>query len=245
MAEMGQYWREGEKAVVADSHVVKYLQQSPPQSLAEIVAPGQVTGDSWQNYAWRWALCHLLANNENYASRFRPLGLGLLMEQPVSFEQVYGPMANEISFEYLFFLKHFDAGYRVDLCSWDWKRKFRPLAVNSSNVISVRVIAARGWQGTGLSLASGAEYEFAATGKWQLAKEGDSLSADGDDGGAGRLVGVLLKDFELGEPFELGATGSFTAAGDGNLYLRCRDAWNEVADNKGQLTVKLKLKGVG
>ena len=60
--------------------------------------------------------------------RFRPLGLGFLGEQKVSFEETYGAMAAEISFEYLFFVAHLEQGYRVDLCSWDWKKKFKPLA---------------------------------------------------------------------------------------------------------------------
>ena len=54
------------------------------------------TGDSWQNYAWRWALCHLLETNPNYTKKFRPLGLGMLMKQPVSFEQTYGDVADQI-----------------------------------------------------------------------------------------------------------------------------------------------------
>ncbi len=107
MAEMGQYWRPGEASVRIHPIVLEYLQNTRPQSLNDIVnthSARNLTGDSWQNYAWRWALCHLLANNTNYRDRFRPLGLGFLTEQKVSFEETYGPMAKEISFEYLFFV---------------------------------------------------------------------------------------------------------------------------------------------
>src|SRR5690606_30887307 len=116
MAEMGCYWRENDPAVNCDEVIVRYIRGSEPKSLNEIVNGNETTGDSWQNYAWRWALCHLLANNKNYADRFRPLGLGLLTKQDVSFEQTYGAMAQEIAFEYRFFLQHLERGYRVDLC---------------------------------------------------------------------------------------------------------------------------------
>ena len=142
MAEMGQYWRSGDSSVNCDPYVVEYLHATPPKSLNEIVNAQEFTGDSWQNYAWRWALCHLLAYNPNYAERFRPLGLGLLTKQPVSFEQTYGAMASEISFEYLFFLKHFDIGYRADLCRWDWHKKYIPL--RGSRAVTVKVDALRG-----------------------------------------------------------------------------------------------------
>ncbi len=49
-----------------------------------------------------------------------------------------------------------------------------------------------------------------------------------------------VEKFELGEPFELGANGSFQAPAGGQLYLRCGDKWGELADNNGTLTIKLK-----
>ncbi len=73
MAEMGQYWRKGLTTVNCRPEIVEYLRASPTKSLNEIVNGNEVTGDSWQNYAWRWALCHLLANNPNYSDKFRPL----------------------------------------------------------------------------------------------------------------------------------------------------------------------------
>ena len=32
------------------------------------------------------------------------------------------------------------------------------------------------------------------------------------------------------------------APSSGKLYLRCKDAWNELADNKGVVTVRLQAK---
>src|SRR4029079_2397983 len=78
MAEMGQYWRKGDASVHCRGPVIEYLRSTAPKSIANIVEVGQFTGDPWENYAWRWALCHLLANNSNYRDRFRPMGLAFL-----------------------------------------------------------------------------------------------------------------------------------------------------------------------
>ena len=66
----------------------------------------------------------------------------------------------------------------------------------------------------------------------------DQLTADGQPPGVGRLEGVILQDFKLSDPFPLGAFGSFTPPSEGRLYLRCGDAWNELAENRGAVTVK-------
>ena len=251
MAEMGAYWKKGESAVNCEPEIVKYLRSAEPKSLNSIVNDEEFTGDSWQNYAWRWALCHLLANNPNYSDRFRPLGLAILTDQPVTFEQVYGPMATEICFEYLFFLKHFDIGYRADLCAFDWKKKFKPLRTGT---ITTTVAANKGWQATGIEIAQGDQLDFSAEGTWKLTKGGLALSADGDTG-QGMLSAMVMKDFSLdgslkleeyvSEPIDLGTYGSFTAPQAGKLYLRCSDEWNALADNSGSIKVRLKKTGQG
>lgn len=58
----------------------------------------------------------------------------------------------------------------------------------------------------------------------------------------GQLVGVLFNDYELSEPFAIPADGSFVAPGEGQLFLRCEEAWNRLADNKGKVSLKFKLK---
>lgn len=252
MAEMGQYWQEGDPSVHCHPHVLEYLRAQPARPLAEILAddvaarPARANAKfvgSWQDYAWRWALCHMLANNTNYAERFRPLGLGFLTGQSVSFASTYGAMTREIEFEFDFFKQHLDQGYRVDLCSWDWKRKFRE--PNEGSSMQIRVAANRGWQSTGVLVSSGNEYDYSASGVWQTNRGAKEVTADGHDDGTGRLEGILFKDFVLGEPFSLGTYGSFTSPGDGKLFLRSRDRWNELADNKGSVTVKIKNAGQG
>lgn len=238
MAELGQYWKEKEDGVAIHDGVLEYLKSQEPKELTEIVALGQQTGDSWQNYSWRWALCHLLAANPNYASRFKPLGLALLNDQQTSFETVYGSMAQEINFEYHFFLTHLDQGYRADLCSWDWKSKFQRLKGTAS--AQVKVDALRGWQASRVMVQAGDKLSLAATGEWSLEKSGTKVTANGNDEGSGRLVGILFEDYKLSEPFELGANCDWEAPQSGNLFLRCRDDWHRLADNSGTITVKIR-----
>ncbi|MFG0334596.1 MAG: hypothetical protein ACF8TS_14670, partial [Maioricimonas sp. JB049] len=178
MAEVGQYWRENDKSVTASDDVIGYLRDSPIRPLNEIVNnPLETTGDSWQNYAWRWALCHLLGFNENYTKRFKPLGLALLAGKDVNFWQVYGTQAEEIEFEYRLFIENLEFGYRCDLCSWDWKTRFRGVTGTSPTVCRVR--ADRGWQASRLRVQKGQTYRFSCTGDWELANGEHTVTADG------------------------------------------------------------------
>ncbi len=243
MAEIGQYWTDKGLGVHCHDIVLEYLKSQDPKELTEIVDINDSTGDSWQNYAWRWVLCHMLANNPNYAPRFKPLGLGLLNDRDVSFESVYGPMAKEINFEYQFFLRHIDQGYRADLCAWDWKAKFTPC--RGSTAFSAKVDANKGWQAARISVEADQSYDFSATGTWKTSTGATAVDADGEEKGRGRLVGVIFDDYKLSEPFELGTYGSFTPPQSGNLMLRCDDQWHELADNSGKMQIKLKPTGKG
>ena len=208
--------------------------------LKDIVALGQKTGDSWQAYSWRWALCHLLASNPNYYSkRFKTLGINLMKKRNDSFDQAFGAYAKEISFEYDQFIENFGNGYRADLCAWDWSAK--PKKVSGSRKVKTKVDAQAGWQATKALVVEGTTYTYETTGKWQFEPTGE-VDADGSSNGQGRLIGVLLNDFKLSKPFELGTKGEFTAQGDGQLYLRCQDDWLSLGDNSGTVEVQLQQK---
>ena len=244
VAELGNYWKDGESAVEIDPGVMGYLQQAEPKrSLLEIATPGPEPSGTWQDYAWRWALCHMLANNPNYADRFKPLAIALMEERPgVSFESVYGPVAKEVAFEYDQFLRTVGNGYRADLVAWPWKARFRTLAGTASQTATVKADA--GWQASGILVDRGTGYSVAASGDWKTAAAGTSCTAAGDGSGRGRLEGAVLIErddgFTLSAAIPLGADDMFTAPADGRLYLRCNDAWTELADNSGEIEVVLR-----
>ncbi len=242
MAEMGNYWRPKDVSVNIDPVVIDYLASAPRKSMVEIVNEEQITGDSWQAYAWRWALCHLLVNNSNYGSRFKKLGVNMMKGQiGDSFYDAFGEDENKLAFEYDQFLQNMSNGYRVGLCKWDWKTK--PSELKPKATSKNAVMARKGWQATKVQLVKGQSYDFAAKGTWKLSEDGEAVSANGAEGGdgEGRLIGAIFNAFELSEPFKLGERGRFVAKFDGQLFLRCDDRWNELADNSDQLAVYLRL----
>jgi len=242
MAEMGHYWIEGQKGVHVPPVVIKFLRKTQPRAMESLIANDTGLGGTWQDYCWWWFLCHLLENNENYTAQFRFLGRQVLIKnEKLTFQDVFGPRIKELEFEFRFFLEHLENGYRVDLCSWNWKRRFSTRD-KGGHAISVVIQADRGWQPSGLTVTGGAKYAYEASDTWDIGKEKDSVDANGAADGRGRLVGVVMKDYQLGKEFELGATGTFTAPGDGDLYLRCRVPWTQIAANSGKITVELKAK---
>jgi hypothetical protein len=188
-------------------------------------------------YWWSWALCHMLHANPNYRERFRALGRAMLNGQDASFAAAFGPVYDELAFEYRFFLEHFDQGFRADLCHWNWTKSFTSKVDAWQTIV---VGAARGYQASGLTVLAGRKYQYQSTGRWIAHSEGNEVTADGGRLGHGRLVGVVMQNFSLSESIELGADGTFVAPCTGRLHLRCRDAWNRVADNQGAIHVRLK-----
>jgi len=238
MAEVGRCWRNDDTAVQASTQLLQYVRSTEPRSLSAIVNDSvQAAADTDENSVWRWALCHLLGCNENYTRRFKTLGLALLTGQDIDFWHVYGSQSPEIEFEFRLFLKHLETGYRVDLCSWDWKTV---AAAPRRGGARSRIQARRGWQASRATVAAGQEFRFDATGEWSIDSDRSPVSADGNARGGGRLVGCILSDYTLSDEFELGRTGTFVAPVDGSLFLRCRDLWGEVADNHGTINVQIR-----
>jgi hypothetical protein len=240
VAELGNYWREGDTSVAVDPAVMAYIRTATPKRrLTEIAVPGREPAGTWQDYAWRWALCHLLANNPNYADRFRPLAVALMEEKPgASFEATYGPVARELSFEYDQFLETVGNGARVDLAAWPWKAKFRPLAAGGT--AKAMVASAAGWQAAGIMVDRGTSYDIEAQGTWQLAPGAAPTGGDGDGSGHGRLVAAVFHDFTLTPPIPIGEKSTFTAPADGQLFLRCDDDWSQLGDNEGKIEVVIR-----
>ena len=54
----------------------------------------------------------LLANNPNYAARFKTLGIDLMTDQADSLEAAFANQLKQMSFEYDLFLKNLGNGYR-------------------------------------------------------------------------------------------------------------------------------------
>jgi hypothetical protein len=270
MAEMAFYYSTDSTAVRCPAEVAQLLRGQRAKSVGEIIGAGEFTqpiaarfhelneakeGHSvarseWQardsdtvsiareSYHRSWALCYFLSNNTNYHDRFRQLGICYLTGMEADFDKVFGPDAEKLAFEFELFLRDIEDGYRVDLCRWNWKKEFA--TIGDGETIDIRVLAARGYQPTGLIVAAGEDYDYASEGRWSACDRREPLTADGDYFGQGCLEAVIVTGYKLGEPFPLGTSGSFAAPRTGKLYLRCRDDWHALADNEGQVDVRLE-----
>ena len=239
LAELGRWWREKEKGVNVPPVILAHLHAADRPPLAAITAPNQPPSNDWRDYTWRYALCQMLLDNPNYADRFRALAVGLMEGQPgVSFESVYGPVGREVGFEFEQFLTHVGNGTRADLTAWPWKAKQRKLA--PGGVGHAKVKGAAGWQASGVEVEAGAVYVITAEGTCRMAADAEPTGPEGDGAGRGQLTGALYADFTLSPEIPLGSHSSWIAPADGLLMLRAADAWTELADNDGTLSITIR-----
>lgn len=248
MAELGCYWRPGDQGVNIDPVVIRYLTSATPTPLVELVAPGQITGDSWRAYAWRWALCYMLVNNPNYQQRFYALGDAMMRPNSrANFYNVFADVAPEISFEYRQFTQHVGNGYRQELCSWDWKT--RPIGLNSGRTAKAQILAKGGWQATSAKLEKGKQYQAFSRGEWSMDGQA-TVTTDGDAQKTGALIGAILyqatdqqgkvREFHLSKPFVIGQKLEFNSSHSGHLYVRCQEKMTQLADNQGKVEVAIR-----
>ncbi len=239
MAELGQYFVPGEEAIQIEPVIVEYLKEAKVKDIETIVQANQITGDSWKAYAWRWALCQLLANHPDYSKRFRELGKNLMLEKKDSFGKAFGKQIERIKFEYQQFLEHLDNGYRPDLCRWQWTTDVTALNKRVSFLVDSR----SGWQATGIYLDDDQDYDFACPNSiakqqqgWVVDGSRRKVGPNGNARGDGKLIGAVFTDYELSDPFEIGSRLSgFRPARSGQLYVRCQEAMNAIADNEGAI----------
>jgi hypothetical protein len=239
MAEVANYWKKDKLCVDIDPVVMDYLSNNKSPSIAELVRPDQKTGDSWQAYAWRWALCQMLVQNPNYSKEFKKLGLALMKkEEGASFEDSYGKVKRKIEFEYGMFSENLGNGYRIDLCAWDWDQN--PQLIPPESRAKLTIDAQRGWQTTPIKVQQGVSYDVAALNEWKVEPEGQPVDANGNERGEGRLVCAVYNDYKLSDEIELGTMTTITPTTDGQLVFRCREKWTHLEDNTGELTVYVR-----
>ena len=78
--------------------------------------------------------------------------------------------------------------------------------------------------------------------RWQrlehavVAKHIERREADG----RGRLVAAVFADYSLSPEIPLGAKAMLEPQAAGQLFLRCTDAWTELGDNDGEISVTIR-----
>jgi hypothetical protein len=106
--------------------------------------------------------------------------------------------------------------------------------------VKVKIKAQAGWQPARVLVESGDRFEIVADGTWKIAAAGQPLGADGEADGRGRLVAAVFADYSLTPEIPLGAKATLEPQAAGQLFLRCTDAWTELGDNEGEVTVTIR-----
>jgi hypothetical protein len=199
-----------------------------------------------ESYAWCWALCRFLDSHPKYRSEFRsaarrlstvPLQQGLaslLVTQIVDVET-----------EWTLFAASIEHGYDFERAVINFP------AAPSKSSSSATIASNRGWQVTEIQVEAGRGYSVTASGRFTLADKPKPWVSEANGVSIryvkGRPIGLLLASVLADDPGErassmltvvpLGNSVTFKAPFTGRLCLRVNDAFSELSDNRGSLTV--------
>ncbi|MEZ6072499.1 MAG: hypothetical protein R3C10_20110 [Pirellulales bacterium] len=220
------------------------------------IGPSRVVSN--EPYAWCWSLCTLLNAHPRYRDTFRTLGREVTSD---AFNErvhaLFGERMDQLAVEWPAFAASLEHAADVEATALDFTPG-EPLAATTE----VTVDAARGWQNTGLHVEAGQPLRFEASGRYQIAATDQPWMCE--PGGvtiryyAGRPLGVLLaavipddladaarqppREGDLLMPLVVGLGREWTPGRSGTLQLRVNDSAGELADNAGELKVKIGVR---
>ena len=205
-----------------------------------------------QSYAWCWALCRFLESHPKYRDRFRKIARELVT---VPFRQnmatLFAPDMKQLQTEWLLFAANVEHGFDFERAAVE----FRPgQPIGTSATATVR--SDLGWQSSEILVEADKRYRITADGQFTLADEPKPWVSEANGVSIrytrGRPLGqlqasVLATNSGDGPPgasmlreVALGNEAVFEAVEAGTLYLRVNDAWGELANNRGSLTVTVE-----
>ena len=202
-------------------------------------------------YAWAWAAAAFMDGHPQYREQFREAAkFARAPDFNRRFEKLFGGAWPELCAEFAMFVHDIEHGYDFERSQLDW-RPGKPLVAKGS---TVTIRADRGWQNTGIALKAGETYALEAQGRFGVDDEPQVWWSE--PGGVtlryyrGRPLGELqaivvppakiaVKQPPWGSATSIGLAGSITPAQAGTLFLRVNDSAAELADNQGELQVKV------
>jgi hypothetical protein len=216
-----------------------------------LVFDGRTHGSN-EFYAWCWTAASLLERDPRYHDRFRQLALALAAGRgSAAFESLFAANPDELAEQWQLTVVDLDYGY-------DFARAsvvFAPGQPLPAGGTEVSIAADRGWQSARVTLEAGQTYRLDAHGRFQVANPGRPWPCE--PGGVsiryyrGRPLGMLLaavrpdhpepgRSSALLRPVPVGLGTTLTPETTGTLYLKVNDSPAELADNAGQLQVKIQ-----
>lgn len=225
--------------------------------LGDVLAYDGLAHGGNEPYAWCWTAAALLDRDPRFHDRFRRLAAGLTdLAGQFSFQRLFTPDAAELSEQWQLTVVDLDYGYDFVRASVDFAPG-KPLPAGGTEA---SIAADRGWQSSRVELASGQRYRLEAAGRFQVAHTGNPWPCE--PGGVsiryykGRPLGILLAAVRpdaprpgdpsmLLRPIVVGRGTTFSPEWNGTLYLKINDSPAELADNAGQIRVKIAPAGTG
>lgn len=197
-------------------------------------------------YAWCWAATKFLDSHPRYRERFRKLQKYVrFADFNDRFRRDFRGDWAELQSEWLAYIAALDYGYDFERMGIDFRRG-EPLV----RTVRRKIDAARGWQSSGVWVEAGQPYRIAASGRFQIANDGEpwpcepgGVTIDYHDGRPlGMLMGAIdgaTRGATLADEFEIGLGTTITPAASGTLYLRVNDSAAKLDDNRGQVNVTI------
>jgi hypothetical protein len=203
-------------------------------------------------YGWCWALAAFLDGHPAYRDRFRSL-FHRVREPDLTqaCQQLFAEDWIDLNEQWQIFVVDLDYGYDLERAAV----QRRPSAALPPGGATVTVDAARGWQSTGIRLEAGQAYRLVASGRYQVAETTEIWWCE--PGGVtiryhqgrplGLLVGAVRDDSQpldglspLTRPEPVGLARDWIPETGGTLYLKINESSAQLADNQGQLTVRIE-----
>lgn len=235
------------------------VEEHATRSIGEVFSIDNRQALSVDAYSWCWALCKFLDSHPRYREPFRKLPTIVNRADFTSrFRRMVHGDWSDINFEWRAFLAELDYGYQCEPMTMQHARS-APLKGPDTFVLA----ADRGWQATPWQLEEGSAYRISASGRFQIADDGDPWPCE--PGGvtlryhAGHPLGMLLgalrptaSRYEAGaeispnesgditNPLPLGLESTIRPTMDCQLYLRVNDSPAELSDNLGTVTVRIE-----
>ncbi|MCL4202624.1 MAG: hypothetical protein KJ000_09020 [Pirellulaceae bacterium] len=203
-------------------------------------------------YGWCWALAAFLDGHPAYRDRFRSL-FHRVREPNLTeaCQQLYADDWIDLNEQWQIFVVDLDYGYNLERAAVLRK----PPAALPPGGTTVTVDATRGWQSTGIWLEANQAYRLIATGRYQVAQTTEIWWCE--PGGVtihyhrgqplGLLVGAVRDDSQplaglspLTRPEPVGLSRTWIPETSGTLYLKINESSAQLADNQGELTVRIE-----
>jgi hypothetical protein len=218
--------------------------------------------DRQEGYAFCWATAAFLDGHSRYRERFNLLCSKMRTAGaiPGQFRLWYEHDWNDLMEEWQVFVSGLEYGYDLTRNEIAFARG-TPLPAAGA---AAKVHADRGWQSAAVTLEAGKTYELTASGRVVLAKEpkvweseADGLTIRYQQGmPLGKLVAAVRVESDQREklseqdaatlqvspllrPVEIGRSAKLTPQFTGTLYLKINDSPAELADNSGELEVRV------